>query len=1034
MQHGNLTGGLVLSFFLAALGHAQTCTLLGDINQIATPNSSDPAGFPLPGIWEEKAPFVQLGNFWLLTAETAETGSELWRTDGTAAGTVLVADINPGPDDSHPADLVRLGNEAFFRASSPGSGAELWKSDGTAAGTVLVKDIEPGSADSWPNDLIVLNGRVCFEAVTSTSGREPWVSDGTALGTQMLLDIDPGTPHGEFEYPGLNASGLHVLFAARDPVHGPELWSTDGTPAGTHLVADIEPGPVGTTPHQFVAMGGATYFEAATLALGHELWRTDGTAAGTHVVKDIGPGVQDGLTPWLPNSLAAYGGFLYFNGNDGLGQRLWRTDGTAAGTVLARDAAGGLVGEYPKSLQISAGQLFFAAYTMAEGGELWRVSGGSIQLVRDLVPGPGFGLVPYPELTDAGGHLVFIGQSPQVGREVFVSDGTSAGTGPLGDAEKGPGSSSPANLTPTGPGALLCSNSARGVGRELWRLTGATTSLVKDISPGKTTATSDPLQSFVHAGSTLYLSANDGLHGDEPWMWDAQGGLALLADLEPGVSISSPKVFFDAWIGDHQVTFFSAKGINGRALWRTDGTPAGTQLVVEGAPGAGDLYPQPLACDGQRLFFHGRTDAEGWELWVSDGTPGGTQLLKDIRPGPKTSAVSDLVNFQGKIFFAADDGQSGSELWSSDGTAAGTQMVVDIDPNGSSLPDYLAVVGERLFFSAHGPQLGNELWVTDGTVAGTQIVSDINPGGASSWPEDLAVMGGALHFTATEPTFGRELWRVDATTLAAQLVADVEPGPASGEFKSLTPAGKRFFFSAKTLATGRELWVSDGQTAGTHLVTEFGAGAEDGLAHDPQLLPAGGGVYFGAGTLTDAGDVELTFSDGSATGTQRVCDLNPGSSGSGPRDLRLVDGRLIFAASSPVFGRELFTVAAPGAYVQDLGPASAPQRLDATEPHLGGTSQIDIVGIAPGGLGYLLMSAPAAAQASPLVQFGNASWIDPASALLLQIFASPTASMSQPIPASPSLAGLAVHVQVWSSASGAPAATTSNGLRLVLDL
>src|SRR5262249_60144077 len=74
------------------------------------------------------------------------TGRELWKSDGTAAGTVLVKDIRPGPDYGYPENLTGVGRTLFFTANDGVNGQELWKSDGTEAGTVLVKDINPGSA------------------------------------------------------------------------------------------------------------------------------------------------------------------------------------------------------------------------------------------------------------------------------------------------------------------------------------------------------------------------------------------------------------------------------------------------------------------------------------------------------------------------------------------------------------------------------------------------------------------------------------------------------------------------------------------------------------------------------------------------------------------------------------------------------------------------------------------------------------------------------------------------------------------------
>ncbi|MEX0897910.1 MAG: ELWxxDGT repeat protein, partial [Steroidobacteraceae bacterium] len=75
---------------------------------------------------------------------------------GTSAP-ALVKDINPG-EGLFPHALTRLGGTLFFVADDVAHGWELWKSDGTAAGTMLVKDINPGPEASFPTHLTVVGG------------------------------------------------------------------------------------------------------------------------------------------------------------------------------------------------------------------------------------------------------------------------------------------------------------------------------------------------------------------------------------------------------------------------------------------------------------------------------------------------------------------------------------------------------------------------------------------------------------------------------------------------------------------------------------------------------------------------------------------------------------------------------------------------------------------------------------------------------------------------------------------------------------
>jgi ELWxxDGT repeat protein len=84
-------------------------------------------------------------------ADDGTHGSELWATDGTAAGTAIVKDIRAGSGNSYPADLTNLNGTLLFRANNGTNGYELWKSDGTSSGTALVKDIRSGSSNSYPD-------------------------------------------------------------------------------------------------------------------------------------------------------------------------------------------------------------------------------------------------------------------------------------------------------------------------------------------------------------------------------------------------------------------------------------------------------------------------------------------------------------------------------------------------------------------------------------------------------------------------------------------------------------------------------------------------------------------------------------------------------------------------------------------------------------------------------------------------------------------------------------------------------------------
>lgn len=131
-------------------------------------------------------------NTLFFTAGSNTAGFELWKTDGTADGTVQVKNINAGTSSSFPGNFKQIGNKVFFAANNGTNGNELWITDGTEEGTVLVKDVNPGSNASNPNNLTEVNGKLYFLASDGSGEARLWESDGTTEGTKMTLELKPG--------------------------------------------------------------------------------------------------------------------------------------------------------------------------------------------------------------------------------------------------------------------------------------------------------------------------------------------------------------------------------------------------------------------------------------------------------------------------------------------------------------------------------------------------------------------------------------------------------------------------------------------------------------------------------------------------------------------------------------------------------------------------------------------------------------------------------------------------------------------------
>ena len=272
---------------------------------------------------------------------------ELWKSNGTQAGTSLVADMN-GTASSSPHSLKEFNGELFFAATVSGSGTELWKSDGTSTGTVFLQDIRPGSSSGLESTTTTFNGEretffefsnELFFFGNTGNGIELWKTDGTSAGTVSVKNFTQGIVYGNGKYSS-NAereklgvifnNELYFLVVKSSPVPSNfrgELWKTDGTTAGTLLIRDS----LHANVNGLTVANNRIYFSNTTNASGRELWSSDGTDQGTILVADLDPGADNSD----PEYLTPFNGALYFKAHGPDGRELYRTDGIS--TTLVKD-------------------------------------------------------------------------------------------------------------------------------------------------------------------------------------------------------------------------------------------------------------------------------------------------------------------------------------------------------------------------------------------------------------------------------------------------------------------------------------------------------------------------------------------------------------------------------------------------------------------------------------------------------------------------------------------------------------------------
>lgn len=861
-----------------------------------------------------------------------------------------------------PPSAVVLDGVVYFAHDDGVAGQELWRSDGTEAGTWRVRDICPGRCWAQITEIAVVGSRLFFGADDGVHGSELWTSDGTTAGTRLVSDLVPGLPGSRPEW--ITAFGERVFFTAHDTLHGREPWASDGTSGGTQFLGDLRSGEVSSQAGDAVAIAGGILFFADDGAIGLEPWFTDGTAAGTRLVEDIRPGSAGsggGGQPRLRYPIVLpFAGRAWFAANDGVhGSELWSSDGSEAGTALAADLSAGAGSSDPHALMATPTRLFFRGFQPGSGEELFSTDGSSITLAADLAPGSASSW-PLPIGTFAG-DLYFTADDGIVGQEIWRSDGTPGGTVLVADLAPGPESG--ANGAWGWPalaagGQLFFGNGPSLFETELWRTDGtaAGTHLVEEIWPGQVPGLPIFFGTFappVDLGGHLFFFASHPELGWEPWLSDgSEAGTQIVRDV---YSSSSSQISFfldvdttfptDAagrlyFIGTNWETF--------QKPWTSRGTPQSTHRVT--APAADNLpFHWPVAPLGHRQIFLARADAdfELWitdedgqqmsllaevedsggfgtsfagraffdvdegrigRLWTSDGNPGGTGRLVD-EPAFDGGFPAPFATLGDRLYFRSSDG----DLWSTDGSAAGTSRVADL-PTGFVHPQLLVESGGRLFFPAASPTTGIELWTSDGTEGGTRALPEVRPGSEPGLG-DASVLGiplnlslvpvpGGAAFVGDDGASGEEPWWSDGEGVFR--VGDLRPGPRGSEPRWLTAAGDTLFFAADDGSHGRELWRWRPSEAAA-LVADLVSGP--GSSVPQELAGVDGFLYFSA--FRPETGVELWRSDGTEAGTVLVQDVFPGPESSTPSRLTASGRYLYFTADDGVHGREMWSLLLP---------------------------------------------------------------------------------------------------------------------------
>ncbi|WPR71277.1 T9SS type A sorting domain-containing protein [Flavobacterium sp. NG2] len=619
----------------------------------------------------------------------------LYKTDGTVANTAIVAPLHNAQNDLvQYSDAIEIKGKLYFLFYQFNKKRMfIWESDGTATGTKKIYDKYNYNKNLFPSNLINHNNQLVFCGPNQTEGTslvEMNLNDYSLTYIKELHDGIYSIPKTFFSrdidvYRLQNTSDNQLFCFSNDN----KAWISKYTEAATIQLPNLE------SVKNVFESNRSYYFQKSSGDLGVELWKTDGTNNGSFLLDNINKS-KSGVIIWDVGSLdkkLVFGGYdgesnkiwvykegdlsilkeirlrvsynpdqyqksfiefkneLYFlAGMSSFETKLWKTDGTSSGTVLAIDSGSS---DELKFINLHNGFIYFFVTNYSKDEyKLYRTDGTSYEFIKSLGfndYGQGFNPI---EVLSIGDKLYFTTQG--AGSDLWVSDGTSGGTKKIKDF------SSCSKLTDVN-GKLFFVAAENSISTEIWSSNGTeiTTKKVSSIGNG-----------FSSEPNNLIAFNNE--------------------------------LYFTAFTNEY-----------GREIWKTDGTENGTVRITDISLNAkSSIVKNPnFTILKNELFFNATDGFNGFELWKTNGSVNGETLVKDINPGVSSSSPTELKTVKEFIYFQAYNAEKGSELWKTDGTTDGTVLCFDLyEGIDSSLPSNIFAVENDIFFIAESLNTGRQIW------------------------------------------------------------------------------------------------------------------------------------------------------------------------------------------------------------------------------------------------------------------------------------------------------------------------------------
>lgn len=638
---------------------------------------------------------------------------DLWRTDGTSTGTLVVT-------DRIIVDRPFVLDDNLYFLSNERDGTLLWQSDGTSAGTQLLKTLSPNRADVYAN--LVTNGQGYYFIVIPDAQNKAqlWRIDGTVDGTYVIGDVGSHAPlfalDGQVYLIGRANNELWVvnddstdmtlqaqlpsgslrsylsrqvndlLIFGHDSPTSSHAWISDGTTNGTREIAE--------PPTTGIQIGVHYFWSIHHDQHGAELWRSDPHFVNPQLVKDLNPG-WSGLE-FIDH--AVIGDDLYLTWHETIqpNHHLIRTSGLVSDTDtmalgLQLDASPVTFSNSSNNLSQVPGGFYFI-----QDNAIWHYddnTGG----VQQLMTAP----------TDT--FLIHI--QVMADRIYFVA---------IDDSEK---------VSFINQYLGVVSAAPQGY------------DLLATVSPFDTLITT--------LNNHLFLQTADGLMVSD-------GSVA-------GTQLITTSTTSELLPMQDQMLILKPGFADSHDLWVSDGTIAGTAVITTiHSSGTSGLYP--LSSRRNDALFAMRMSALNFELWRTDGTAEGTFVVKELPDGSDFMALTNTAT--GSYFaYRASDPSAGYRLAFSDGTTSGTYIVAEGLPRlakvglgESALSTYLNGV---LYFLVEEDPLAfrdYQLWRSDGTAAGTVPMTDLYPNFELTGITQVLGHAGQLFLTANSANTGKQLW------------------------------------------------------------------------------------------------------------------------------------------------------------------------------------------------------------------------------------------------------------------------------------